>query len=67
MIKVEVAMSEWKAYKLEDFATIHNEIRVPLSKMERSKRQGKYPYYGASGIIDYVDDYHFDGEYVLIS
>src|SRR5690606_8958797 len=27
----------------------------------------KFPYYGASGIIDYVDDYLFDGEYVLIS
>jgi len=60
-------MSEWKEYKLEDFTTIHNETRIPLSKMERSKRQGKYPYYGASGIIDYLDDYLFDGEYVLIS
>lgn len=60
-------MSEWKEYRLVDFATIHNESRVPLSKMERSKRQGKFPYYGASGIIDYLDDYLFDGEYVLIS
>ena len=62
-----VRMSEWKEYRLVDFATIHNETRVPLSKMERLKRQGKYPYYGASGIIDYLDDYLFDGEYVLIS
>ena len=60
-------MSEWKEFVLEDFATIHNETRIPLSKMDRSKRQGKYPYYGASGIIDYLDDYLFDGEYVLIS
>ena len=28
---------------------------------------GEYPYYGASGIVDYVDDYIFDGDYLLIS
>ena len=60
-------MSEWKEYKLEDFAEIHNQTRIPLSKMERSKRQGSYPYYGASGVIDYVDEFLFDGEFVLIS
>lgn len=42
-------------------------IRVPLSTAERSTRKGEYPYYGASGIIDYVDGYLFDGEYLLIS
>jgi type I restriction enzyme S subunit len=52
---------------LGDVAEFHNSKRIPLSKLERSKRQGKYPYYGASGVIDHVDDYLFDGEYVLIS
>ena len=28
---------------------------------------GEYPYYGASGIVDYVSDYIFDGDYLLIS
>jgi len=60
-------MSEWKDYKLTDLAEIHNEKRVPLSKMQRLKVQGNYPYYGASGIVDYVNDYKFDGEFVLIS
>ncbi|MBR7070293.1 MAG: restriction endonuclease subunit S [Oxalobacter sp.] len=41
--------------------------RIPLSSMERSKRQGVYPYYGAQGIIDYVNDYLFDGDYILIA
>lgn len=41
--------------------------RVPLSTKERSGRQGKFPYYGASGIIDYIDDYIFDGDFLLIS
>lgn len=35
--------------------------------MERGKRQGKYRYYGAQGIIDYVNDYIFDGKYLLIA
>ncbi len=60
-------MGEWKEYSLLDFAEIHNQTRIPLSKMERAERQGVYPYYGASGIIDYVDDFLFDGEFVLIS
>ena len=60
-------MSEWKEFRLLDIAKIYDERRIPLSKMEREKRKGGYPYYGASGIIDYVDDYLFDGDYVLIS
>lgn len=60
-------MSEWRECKLGDIAEILNHVRVPLSAMERAKKQGKFPYYGASGIIDYVDDYLFDGEFVLIS
>ncbi|WP_349352263.1 MULTISPECIES: restriction endonuclease subunit S [unclassified Flagellimonas] len=60
-------MSEWKQYSIEDFAEVKNTLRIPLSKLEREKRQGDFPYYGASGIIDYVDDYLFEGEHVLIS
>lgn len=58
--------NEWQEQKLEDIATFLDGHRVPLSKPERQERQGIYPYYGASGIIDYVDDYIFDGEYVLL-
>lgn len=60
-------MSSWRECKLVDIAEILNHVRVPLSAMERAKKQGNFPYYGASGIIDYIDDYLFDGEYVLIS
>lgn len=60
-------MTEWVEYRIDELAQIFNHKRVPLSKMERAKRQGVYPYYGASGIIDYVDDFLFDGDYVLIS
>lgn len=42
--------------------------RVPLSSKQRESMNNKiYPYYGAQGIIDYVDDYLFDGEYMLIA
>jgi type I restriction enzyme S subunit len=57
----------WEVKRLNDLADILNSKRVPLSTRERSTRKGKYPYYGASGIIDYIDDYIFDGEYVIIS
>ena len=44
-----------------------NRIRIPVKKSERETTQGTYPYYGASGIVDYVDDYLFEGEHLLIS
>lgn len=56
-----------ETYRLEDICTILDSRRVPLSAMQRAKRQGQYPYYGAQGIIDYVDDYLLDGEYLLVA
>ncbi len=41
--------------------------RVPLSAEERGARQGIYPYYGASGVIDHIDDYLFDEPLVLVA
>jgi len=40
-------------------------IRVPVKEADR--RVGPYPYYGASGIVDHVDNYLFDGEYLLVA
>ena len=60
-------MEEWKEFKLGDVVNILDYKRVPLSSKERSLRQGIYPYYGAQGVIDYVDDYIFDGTYLLIA
>lgn len=56
-----------KKYLLEDVITIFNSQRIPLSSRERVSRQGIYPYYGAQGIIDYIDGYIFDGEYILVA
>lgn len=60
-------MSDWTTYNLGSVINIHDSQRVPLSTMQREKRQGKFPYYGAQGIIDHIDDYIFDGNYLLIA
>ncbi len=54
---------EWEEKQLGKIATFYNSKRIPLNQIDRIK--GEYPYYGASGIIDYVKDYIFDGEYIL--
>ncbi|MFO8013103.1 MAG: restriction endonuclease subunit S [Phycisphaerae bacterium] len=56
----------WEATCLGEVVQIHDSKRIPLSRRERAKRQGSYRYYGAAGILDYVDDYLFDGIYVLV-
>ena len=60
-------MEEWKSCKLGDVIKVLDYKRVPLSSKERATRKGVYPYYGAQGIIDYLDDFIFDGEYLLIA
>lgn len=57
---------EWERVPLKEVVDFLDNQRVPLSSAEREHRKGEYPYYGASGIIDYIDDYLFDGEYVLL-
>ena len=57
----------WTETTLGEVIEFYDHKRIPLSTKQRSQRQGKYPYYGASGIIDYIDDYIFDREYLLIS
>ena len=59
------AYPEWREYYLEDVATFLDTERKAVAK--KFRRKGQYPYYGASGIIDYVDNYIFDEELVLLS
>ncbi len=56
----------WYDAKLNDIIEIFDSKRIPISKREREKRKGIYPYYGATSIMDYIDDYIFDGIYVLM-
>ncbi|MBM0781942.1 restriction endonuclease subunit S [Staphylococcus epidermidis] len=56
----------WSIKIVKEIAESFNSIRKPLSKLEREKRESIYPYYGATKIIDYVDNYIFDGKYILV-
>ena len=51
---------------LSEVAQNFDSKRKPISSRERELHHGKYPYYGATSIIDYVDDYIFDDTYVLM-
>lgn len=57
---------EWSIQTLNDISESYNTKRKPLSKLEREKVTSIYPYYGATKIIDYVDDYLFDGKFILV-
>jgi len=56
----------WKYAPLSEFIEILDSRRVPLSGKQRAERRGIYPYHGAAGVMDFVDDYLFDGIHVLI-
>ena len=57
----------WSDCKLKDFINLFDSKRIPLSNKDREERKGIYPYYGATGIMDYVNDYIFDGDYILLA
>ena len=62
-----VCPSNWETGCVEDIAEFFDSMRKPLSSLERADMERIYPYYGAVSIVDYVDDYIFDGEYLLVS
>ncbi|MCB6724331.1 restriction endonuclease subunit S [Blautia marasmi] len=59
--------SAWNKHKLSDVLIFFDNLRKPLSSIQREKMAHIYPYYGAASIVDYVEDYLFDGTYILIS
>ena len=52
---------------LGDVVQLDDSRRQPLSSRQREGRKGCYPYYGAQGIVDYLDDYTYDGTYLLVA
>ena len=63
LLSFEDGEAEWK--KLGDLAENLDSKRKPITSGLRES--GSIPYYGASGIVDYVKDYIFDGDYLLVS
>lgn len=56
----------WERKNVSQLVTSHNHRRIPVKASIRDTKKGIYPYYGASGIIDHVDDYIFDSETLMI-
>ncbi|MBQ3641638.1 restriction endonuclease subunit S [bacterium] len=55
----------WEKKKVSEISENLDSKRIPITKNVR--KTGQYPYYGASGIVDYVEDYIFDGKFLLVS
>lgn len=62
-----VCPSDWENGCVDDIAEFYDSMRKPLSSLERADMERIYPYYGAVSIVDYVNDFIFDGEYLLLS
>jgi len=63
-----VALPEpWTWASFGPLTVNHDGKRIPVKADDRAKRQGTYPYYGASGVIDSIDDFLFDGRYLLVA
>ena len=60
--------AHWKTCRVKDILDFFNTVRIPLSADIRGLMTDRiYDYYGASGVIDKVEDYLFDGTYILIA
>ena len=64
-IRFDGFIDDWEQRKLDDVVEFLDTMRKPLEGAKRIS--GSYPYYGASGIVDYVDGYLFDEELILLS
>ena len=64
--EVGVIPEDWETCKLGEAVDFLDEKRKPIKESERAKMRGIYPYYGASGIVDYVNNYLFDEELILL-
>ena len=53
--------------KLENYINLFDFKRKPISTINRQNLHKLYPYYGAQGIVDFVGDYIFEGEYILLA
>jgi len=57
---------DWAVNKLAEVAEFLDGERKPLEESERNEMHGQFPYYGATGIIDFVNGYIFDEDIILL-
>lgn len=58
---------DWRVLKIEDVVDVLDNLRKPLNSSERSDIKGDIPYYGANGVVDYVEGYLFDEDLILMA
>ena len=58
---------EWENKTLKSVLKCHDNFRIPLSDKQRKNMKGQYAYYGANGIIDFIDKFIFNGNYILLA
>lgn len=58
---------EWEEKKLGDISECLDNKRKPLNSTEREEMQGDIPYYGANGVVDFINDYIFDEDIILLA
>lgn len=59
--------NNWPAERFGNVTVNFDGRRVPVKASDRAKKRGPYPYFGASGVIDGVDDFLFEGDYLLVA
>jgi type I restriction enzyme S subunit len=64
---VEAIPDSWELVSVSQFAECLDNLRVPVKKEMRQASKGLYPYFGANGQVDKVDDYLFDDEIVMVT
>jgi len=65
--EIGVIPEEWEVVEIGEYCDILDSKRIPLSSTVRAEMQGDIPYYGANGVLDYINDYIFDEELVLLA
>ena len=60
--EVGVIPEDWDVHRLDEVADFLDGKRRPVKDVDRAKMRGDIPYYGASGIVDWVSDYIFEGD-----
>jgi len=58
---------EWKVRLLGDVTDCLDNLRVPLNESQRNQMKGDYPYCGANGVLDFVNDYAIDDDIILMA
>ena len=57
----------WATTTIQDITICHDSKRIPLPSSERQAMQGSYPYYGATEVMDHINRFIFDGDFVLLA